>query len=107
MGYGRLYQKLVERFGAAVVAEAFGQRITSAHIRRLRNMEISTPEEYALLSILLKLGPDALFGGQEIPDCASDRMQGWQTPDGCSPSKVLPQIWGIRTRTSDAICQAL
>ena len=93
----RLYQKLVERFGAAVVSEVFGQRITSAHIRRLRQISISTPEEYALLSILLGLGPDALFEGQEIPIALRDRMQALADSGRLFTKQGVASELGIRT----------
>lgn len=93
----RLYQKLVERFGAAVVSEVFGQRITSAHIRRLRQISISTPEEYALLSILLGLEPDALFEGQEIPIALRDRMQALADAGRLFTKQGVASELGIRT----------
>ena len=55
--------------------EVFGERITAAHARRRRKMEIATPEEYALLSILLHMKPEALFEDEPIPLFIFEKMK--------------------------------
>ena len=49
-----------------MVEDAFGRQITVAHARRLQLGEIASTEEYALLSVLLGMGPEALFTKEQI-----------------------------------------
>ena len=70
-----LYDRLTKQFGPTTVKEVFGERITAAHARRLRKMEIATPEEYALLSILLHMKPEALFEDEPIPLSIFEKMK--------------------------------
>lgn len=70
-----LYDRLTKQFGSTTVKEVFGERITAAHARRLRKMEIATPEEYALLSILLHMKPEALFEDEPIPLSIFEKMK--------------------------------
>ena len=70
----RLYAALEERFGTEIVTRCFGKHITKAHARRLRQYEIYSTEEYALLSVLLGLEPSAFFSGETIPLELRERM---------------------------------
>ncbi len=71
----QLYEALVERFGSEIVVRCFGRHITKAHARRLRQHEIYSTEEYALLAVLLDIPPPAFFSGEALTLKLKEKMQ--------------------------------
>ena len=71
----RLYAALEERFGSEIVVRCFGRHITKAHARRLRQYEIYSTEEYALLAVLLDIPPPAFFSGEALTLKLKEKMQ--------------------------------
>ena len=92
----RIYSALVDKFGAAMVAEVFGPQITVAHARRLRFGEIAYTEEYALLSILLGIEADVLFRQEQIPLDIQQRMLTLSVSGRPFTKKNVARLLGIR-----------
>ena len=92
----RIYSALVDKFGAAMVAEVFGPQITVAHARRLRLGEIASTEEYALLSVLLGLGPENLFTKEPVPLHIYQKMLELSTRGRPCTKKNVARLLGIR-----------
>ena len=92
----RIYSALVDKFGAAMVTEVFGPKITAAHARRLRLGEIAYTEEYALLSVLLGMGPEALFTKEQVPLHIHHKMLELSTRGRPYTKRNVAKLLGIR-----------
>ena len=92
----RIYSALVDKFGSAVVADVFGSQITVAHARRLRLGEIAYTEEYALLSVLLGMGPETLFTREQVPLHIYQKMLELSTRGRPFTKKNVARLLGIR-----------
>lgn len=92
----RLYQRMVELFGESLIAEVFGPWLTTAHARRLRLGEIAYTEEYALLSILLGMGPEILFAKEQIPLHICQKMLELSKKGRPFTKKNVARLLGIR-----------
>jgi len=71
----RLYAALKEKFGPEIVTHYFGDHITKAHALRQRHFNIYSAEEYALLSVLLGLGPGIIFSDVKEPLRLEEQMK--------------------------------
>ena len=92
----RIYSALVDKFGAGMVTEVFGPKITAAHARRLRLGEIASTEEYALLSVLLGMGPETLFTREQVPLHIYQKMLELSTRGRPYTKRNVARLLGIR-----------
>ena len=91
----KTYARLVEIFGQQTVQQVFGLRLTTAHLRRLRKLEIAHTEEYALLCVLLGLDAESLFSDQVIPLQLQDKMQALAKQDRQYTKQGIAEQLGI------------
>ncbi|OUQ83837.1 TniQ family protein [Flavonifractor sp. An10] len=92
----RIYTVLTNKFGAAMIEDVFGRQITVAHARRLRLGEIAYTEEYALLSVLLGMGPEALFTKEQVPLHIYQKMLELSTRGRPYTKRNVAKLLGIR-----------
>lgn len=92
----KTYARLVETFGQQTVQEVFGLHLTTAHLRRLRKLEIAHTEEYALLCILLGLDAESLFSDKIIPLHLQEQMQALARQDRQYSKQGIAEQLGIQ-----------
>ena len=92
----KTYARLVETFGQQIVQQVFGLRLTTAHLRRLRKLEIAHTEEYALLCILLGLDAESLFSDKVIPLHLQEQMQALARQDRQYSKHSIAEQLGIQ-----------
>ena len=92
----KTYARLVETFGQQTVQEVFELHLTTAHLRRLRRLEIAHTEEYALLCILLGLDAESLFSDKIIPLHLQEQMQALARQDRQYSKQGIAEQLGIQ-----------
>ena len=101
----KLYQDLLNFFGAELVKQVFGGETLICNINRLCKWEMVTPERYVLLQCFAGLPSETMFSGEPVADCMEQKLQSLSRSEVRRTKKQVAEELSVTQAQLDILVQ--